>query len=411
MRALLFRIIGFALLGAISWPSSLSGQSLLPEQWEGILTQTGNLDTFHLAIHLRQNGDLVTGTSVSTSPGKKNGRFSIAGRWDGQTLLIQEIEQLEPKGERWCLKYFTLRKSSDSGAAWTLSGPWKAESCPSGMAFLNPLVSGLPVAPAPEVPFSMEGLWTGHLSQSDRDYGFYFEADLQTEGKGISSIVSESNGGQAFHSLNWAFSPKDSVLEMRESAIIRKTSPTWPWCIKHARLRLTRQGSRYVLEGDWNGFLEGRTPANGPCAPGRLYLEKPILAPADSMLISTPLPRDSISSQARETKIERQIDVYRPDLKIKVWDNGTEDGDIISLFLNGKRIAHRFRITKGKASVQVKLQQEFNLLVLFAEDIGTIVPNTVAISIDDGVKEHILVLNADLAHNGAVLIRQFSVKQ
>ncbi|MBK6947737.1 MAG: hypothetical protein IPH16_06390 [Haliscomenobacter sp.] len=410
MRALFFRIIGFA-CGTIFWPSSLSGQPLLPEHWEGMLTQTGTGDTFRLAIHLRQNGDLVTGESVSTSSGKKTGRFSLAGRWDGQTLLIQEIEQLEPKGERWCLKYFTLRKSAESTAAWTLSGPWKAESCPSGMALLNPLVSGLPVALAPEVPFSLEGLWTGHLSQSDRDYGFYFETSLQADGKGTSSIVSESNGGQAYHRLNWAFSPADSILEFRELDIVRKTSPNWKWCIKNARLRLSRQGSRYVMEGDWNGFIEGRTPATGPCAPGRLYLERPMLALADSLFVSAPLPADSLDGPARETKLERQIDVYRPDLKIKVWDNGTEDGDIVSLFLNGKRIAHRFRITKGKASVQVRLQQEFNLLVLFAEDIGTIVPNTVAISIDDGVKEHILVLNADLTHNGAVLIRQFSVKQ
>ncbi|MBK8042919.1 MAG: hypothetical protein IPK21_09785 [Haliscomenobacter sp.] len=410
MTALLFRIVGFALLGTLFWPVSLFGQPLMPEHWEGMLTQTGSRDTFRLAIHLRQDGDLVTGQSVSTSPGKKSGRFSIAGRWDGQTLLIQEIEQLEPKDERWCLKYFTLRKSADPTAAWTLSGPWKAESCPSGMAALNPLGAELPVAPAAEAPFSMEGLWTGHLSQSDRDYGFYFEAGLEAEGKGTSSIVSESNGGQAFHSLTWTFSPADSILEFRESAVIRKTSANWKWCIKNAHLRLRREGSRYVMEGDWNGFIEGRTPANGPCAPGRLYLEKPVLAHADSVLVSTPLPADSLSGPARETKIERQIDVYRPDLKIKVWDNGTEDGDIISLFLNGKRIAHRFRITKGKASVQVKLQQEFNLLVLFAEDIGTIVPNTVAISIDDGVKEHILVLNADLTQNGAVLIRQFSVK-
>ncbi len=411
MRATLFRIIGLFTLETLTWFRPVSGQSVLPERWEGILTQTGGRDTFRLAFQLRQNGDLITGQSVSITPEKKTGRFSIAGRWDGQTLLVQEIEQLEPGKERWCLKYFTLQRSHDISSSWTLSGAWKAESCPPGMAYLNPSGQELPEEEAKEPLFSLEGSWTGHLSQVDRDYGFYFEMDLHPEGKGASSIVSEANGGQAFHSLNWTFLPKDSILEFSELAILRKTSPTWKWCIKNARLRLSRQGARYVMEGEWNGFIEGRTPATGPCAPGKLYLEKPILGGADSMLVSNPMPPDSLGTPARETKIERQIDVYRPDLKIKVWDNGTEDGDVISLFLNGKRIAHRFRITKGKASVQVKLQQEFNLLVLYAEDIGTIVPNTVAISIDDGVKEHVLVLNADLAHNGAVLIRQFSVKQ
>jgi hypothetical protein len=41
-----------------------------------------------------------------------------------------------------------------------------------------------------------------------------------------------------------------------------------------------------------------------------------------------------------------------------------------------------------------------------ADDLGTIKPNTVAVSIHDGQTEQTLVISSDLEENGAVLIRK-----
>ena len=47
------------------------------------------------------------------------------------------------------------------------------------------------------VPFTVTGEWTGHLNQSDREYGFYYEFKLEAGGTGQSYIVSEGSGGSA----------------------------------------------------------------------------------------------------------------------------------------------------------------------------------------------------------------------
>ncbi len=57
------------------------------------------------------------------------------------------------------------------------------------------------------------------------------------------------------------------------------------------------------------------------------------------------------------------------------------------------------------------LRKENNLLILHAEDLGAIIPNTVAVSIYDGSKEEIIILSSNLNVSGAILIRQFDHKQ
>jgi hypothetical protein len=49
-------------------------------------------------------------------------------------------------------------------------------------------------------------------------------------------------------------------------------------------------------------------------------------------------------------------------------------------------------------------------LVLHAESLGSVPPNTIAVSVFDGVKEQTIVLCSNLKESGAVLIRTFQVK-
>lgn len=397
------------LLPGLIWLFStmLFAQPSGEEVWAGYLTVRGSRDTFRLSLHLTHQGGLISGYSVSLAPDGRRGRFALAGSLEGSVLLLQELEQSEPRNERWCMKYFQLAFAE--GEPCRIKGIWQAEGCPGGEVCLNPAGT---VSLAPEhVPdtFRLEGLWTGHLSQADREYGFYFEMDLQEDAHGASSIVSEANGGRAYHDLGWRFDASDSVLHFQESRVVQRTLPDWKWCIKSGDLQLRREAYRYTLTGKWSGYIEGFTQKSGPCAPGTLYLEKaiPLRDTALERALQSP---GNPALEARPVKLARSLEVSGPKIKLRLWDNGTEDGDVISLYLNGKRIAHNFKVTKAKASMHVNLERSHNILVLYAEDIGSITPNTVALSIDDGKKEQVLVLSADLRESGAVLIRYFSLE-
>ena len=106
-------------------------------------------------------------------------------------------------------------------------------------------------------------------------------------------------------------------------------------------------------------------------------------------------------------KIDKVIQVQSKKLRIKVWDNGTVDGDFVTLLLNGKKILDNYRVDKRKWSIPVEILEGDNFLILHAEDLGDISPNTVAVSIDDGVKEVIIVMSSNLDVSGAILIKPF----
>ena len=255
------------------------------------------------------------------------------------------------------------------------------------------------------------GRWTGYLDQADREYGFFYEFELAENGEGRSHIVSEGSGGTATHSLSWQYDSSRQVILITEQEVLEKTDPNWPWCIKQAELKLERQAGKQVLSGDWSGFIEGYSLRGdkGACADGKMYLEKPNLQLATRQKMEDKAAVYQ-KEYGRKVKVDRVLQVSSPKLRIRVWDNGTVDGDVVTVFLNGEQIIRNFRVSKRKWSVPVTLTEAENLLIIHADDLGDITPNTVAVSIDDGTREEVLVISSNLKVSGGILIQPFTFK-
>lgn len=376
--------------------------------WVGTVMQNGRPNVFSYQLDLQQEGTTLTGKAVSiTQDGSATAEFSIAGTWEGGgKLILQELTQVSPKGGGWCLKYASLRLGTTGDGVWVLQGGWLADNCSPGTMRLvkesdsNQLDAGADV-------FAPEGIWTGHLSQTDRAYEFYYELELKEGGTGYSKIMSEENGGSARQMLKWRLNEARDSLIVEEQGVVEKTDPNWRWCIKKLKMRLDEDISHFGFTGVWEGRLDAtETQKAGACAPGKLYLEKPILDKEVKANIRGLQTQTAMTSQGRKLKLQRTIQVNAPELTISVWDNGTEDGDVITLFFNGHQLAKQHRISKNKSNYRVKLNGNENFLILQAEDLGSIRPNTVAVSINDGIREQTLVMSADFEENGAVLIRK-----
>ena len=382
----------------------------LTGQWEGILQQDGREDQFFYLLRISQDGKSISGNSFSRAESTNSeAYFSISGVWNGKELILQEIEQTKPKEPRWCLKYATLRLS-DEGGVPKLEGKWKASGCTPGTLVLRKKEPGQDHFVEEEQPFTTAGKWTGHLAQSDREYGFFFEMVLDETKSGKSYIVSEDNGGSAFHNLEWTFMElgEDRYFQFVESEVAERTDEKWKWCIKSGELQLRREAHQYVLEGSWKGYIEGFDMESGPCASGTVYLEKPILTQKIKQEAAKEFDPYQHESK-RSVKVSRVIEVQNATIRVRVWDNGTVDGDVVTLFLNGDQLLENYRVSKRKWSKPIKLNQENNFLILHAEDLGDISPNTVAVSIDDGVEDHIIILSSNLRESGAILIKQFNL--
>lgn len=395
-------IAGFLFLS-----SGLFGQNLAGI-WKGTLSQQGASAPYTYEMRINQDGTSVSGIAVSRAVTGDSARFTLTGLWDNGKLILQELTQIEPKTPRWCLKYAVLELKLENDQ-YRLSGGWTADACSPGRMELSKSVTARQEVVVEETPFTITGQWTGHLNQTDREYGFYYEFDLSDDGTGQSYIVSEGNGGSARHALRWTYDESTGRLRIEESEVIQREDPKWPWCIKSATFQLRKADQRYVIEGNWDGYIEGyKGVPKGRCAAGSLYLEKPVLTRQTLKMVADDY-RSTDENNIRTVKVERVIEVQNDQLQIRVWDNGTVDGDAVTLFINGKRLLYNYRVSKRKMTVPIKLEQDNNFLILHAEDIGSIAPNTVAVSVYDGVKEQTLILSSNLDFSGAVMIKRFRV--
>ena len=111
----------------------------------------------------------------------------------------------------------------------------------------------------------------------------------------------------------------------------------------------------------------------------------------------------------RSISYTKELVVDTEDIKVSLWDHGRQDGDVVSIYLNGEPVVAKHTLTYKKKVYEVKLDpNKPNDLFLYAHNLGRFPPNTVSIEINDGTTAENIILNSDLKSCEAVLI---NVKQ
>lgn len=71
-------------------------------------------------------------------------------------------------------------------------------------------------------------------------------------------------------------------------------------------------------------------------------------------------------------------------ISLEIWDDGVEDNDLISIFVNDSLVQSNFRITKKKQIINLQLKPNaFNSLRIKAENEGEFTPNTLKVILND----------------------------
>ncbi len=101
----------------------------------------------------------------------------------------------------------------------------------------------------------------------------------------------------------------------------------------------------------------------------------------------------------------KELSFKNEKVKIKIWDHGRQDGDIVSVYLNGLTIISKHLLTYSKKQIEITLDpNKKNDLFLYAHNLGKYAPNTVSIEITDGTTSEDIILNSDLKSCEAVII-------
>lgn len=106
----------------------------------------------------------------------------------------------------------------------------------------------------------------------------------------------------------------------------------------------------------------------------------------------------------RDVVLKDTVEVKNKAITISIWDDGQIDGDVISIKLNEEWIVKYLEAKKEKIKFKYFLTHPENFIILRADNIGTIPPNTTAVTIDDGQLSKTIVLNSDLGMSEAIKI-------
>jgi hypothetical protein len=110
----------------------------------------------------------------------------------------------------------------------------------------------------------------------------------------------------------------------------------------------------------------------------------------------------------RENVLAQEIAIESDSVQVDFYDNGEIDGDSISVFFNSQLLAFSQKLSTRSLHFKLGLDstKEVNELSMFADNLGTIPPNTALMIITDGEKRHEVRLSSNLEKNAMVRLRK-----
>ena len=108
--------------------------------------------------------------------------------------------------------------------------------------------------------------------------------------------------------------------------------------------------------------------------------------------------------EKRNNNLLQTINIKNPTFTVDFYDDGTIDGDSISVFYNGKLILSHQRLTDKPISLMLTLDpdKKINELVMYAENLGEIPPNTALMIVHDADARYEARLVSDTQQNASV---------
>jgi len=86
-----------------------------------------------------------------------------------------------------------------------------------------------------------------------------------------------------------------------------------------------------------------------------------------------------------------------------LYDNGEVDGDSISLFYNGNVLLAHKRLSETPIILEIPVSTtDVNELTMYADNLGTLPPNTALMIVRDGNRRYEVRITSDLKKSGTI---------
>jgi hypothetical protein len=242
--------------------------------------------------------------------------------------------------------------------------------------------------------------YTLHIKKQENGIVFgraYIFSKKYLTHQGILDFVGEINGNN---------------FKITELVIVNSitTLPRRLLCIKYASLRFAKRNNTDFLSGFWDGSTEENTP----CVPGEVHLKKLTGANSES---NDPVPGPVLDAIAQDKAVGMPfldtellkpviLDVSSRQVTLEIKDYLKEDNDTVSIYYNRKLLIERLRIGKQSFKQLLRLDRKpLNEIVLYANNLGAIPPNTSNLTIRDGSKTQRVIIESTKQSSAVIYLR------
>lgn len=109
----------------------------------------------------------------------------------------------------------------------------------------------------------------------------------------------------------------------------------------------------------------------------------------------------------RETEVIQTLSVFEDSITLSLYDNGEIDGDTVSVFLNNEKIIDKIGLKASAYKHTVYFKKgEIVQLTLFAENLGTIPPNSGLLVVYSGDQRYQIFFTSTLNKSAVVLLKR-----
>lgn len=131
--------------------------------------------------------------------------------------------------------------------------------------------------------------------------------------------------------------------------------------------------------------------------------------PADNIIKESKSDVDSDTEETRKLEkrkptLVKTIEIENNHIDVDFYDNGEIDGDTVSVFYNNKLILSKRRLTDRPLHMVLDMDDdvEVNELVMYAENLGSIPPNSAVMIVRDGPNRYEVRVSSDLNNSGVI---------
>lgn len=129
----------------------------------------------------------------------------------------------------------------------------------------------------------------------------------------------------------------------------------------------------------------------------------PTTIPKLEPVIVSELPERLNDRRIKPIRQEHRLQLFGNQLTFEIWDAQVIDGDIVSIYVGDDCIVKEYSITATKKHLEFDASRYKRVYVfLHAHNLGTLPPNTVTMTVSDGVHTHQVEMRSDLTGSSAL---------